>query len=427
MRILVAEGERVKLGQMLSEPLNGTGVPSHAPASGTVVSIAPHAHPCGVALPAAEIETDGINDDTRINLLSTAWPDSPPDDLAALVQSAGIVGSGSMNGSAYARFQRARAAGIDTLIVNAVECEPFTGVDQRMLIEHANQILIGAAIVARITGAKNTCIAVAGKRPGVMSALQKARTEGDLKSVTIVKARTRYPQGNERVLCTTITKREIPAGQSIVDVGCLIISPTIALAVHEVVTSGQPFVRCVVSVAGPGVARPAVLRVPIGTSIRALLEYCQADFSRMKKVLVGGPLSGSSIADLDAPVTKTTSAIVALTRAFPGERSHACISCSMCMRVCPMHLVPAVIAKHVERNRIAEAAEWNVHACIACGCCAYVCPSRINLVHYMRLGASLAPAPTRAPSARTARAAEPAASPMAEPDAGPSENAQVTA
>jgi electron transport complex protein RnfC len=170
------------------------------------------------------------------------------------------------------------------------------------------------------------------------------------------------------------------------DVGCVVHNAGTAYAVWDAVVNGTPLYRRVVTVAGPTVAKPANLLVRIGTSVRAILEHCETDLSKTKKVIMGGPMMGLALSELDVPVMKSTSGILTSLESHPGVRRHACIGCGHCVKSCPIHLVPSFIAKLVAVQDYCQAEQWNCMDCIECGSCAFVCPSKINLVHFMKTG-----------------------------------------
>ena len=170
------------------------------------------------------------------------------------------------------------------------------------------------------------------------------------------------------------------------DVGCVVQNVGTTVAVYDAVTGGIPLYKRVVTVTGPGVAAPKNLMVRMGTPIRYLLEACDIDPVKVKKLLMGGPMMGLALSDTEVPVIKTTSGLLALDSTTPAMRTFPCINCGHCIHACPINLVPSRIAKFVENEDYAGAQEWNVLDCMECGSCAFVCPAKINLVHQMKLG-----------------------------------------
>jgi electron transport complex protein RnfC len=197
---------------------------------------------------------------------------------------------------------------------------------------------------------------------------------------------TKYPQGGEKQLINAITKRQVPSGGLPMDVGCIVQNVGTAYAAWDAVCNGTPLYQRVVTVAGPSVKKPANLLVRIGTPIKQVLDYCEVDYSATKKIIMGGPMMGLAQSELDAPVIKSTSGLIAWSDIQEGIRAHDCISCGHCVKSCPIHLVPSLIAKYADKKMFEDAEKWNVLDCIECGSCAFVCPSKINLVHFMKLG-----------------------------------------
>jgi electron transport complex protein RnfC len=204
--------------------------------------------------------------------------------------------------------------------------------------------------------------------------------------IQVRRIRPVYPAGEPVALVHACTGRMVRAGATVADKGCVVLTPSTLAAITAAVNQGTPLCDRIVTVAGAGIGKPANLRVPVGTLLCDVLAACEADESVIKKVIMGGPFSGTACAERTAPVLKTTTAVITLDTITPAEQVFDCIHCTACFQVCPRRLVPAVLAESVRANDLDKAAAWGISHCMQCGCCAYVCPSKINLTHYIALG-----------------------------------------
>jgi len=211
-------------------------------------------------------------------------------------------------------------------------------------------------------------------------------SDNKFNSLKLVKLQTKYPQGGEKQLINAITKREVPSGGLPMDVGCIVQNVGTSYAVWDAIYNGMPLYQRVVTVTGPTVKKPANLLVRIGTPIQYVMEHCEVDFASTKKIIMGGPMMGIAQSELGAPVIKSTSGLFAYNKTFNGIRTYNCINCGNCVKACPIHLVPSMLAKYIENGMYKEAEQWNILDCMECGSCAYICPAWINLVHFIKLG-----------------------------------------
>ena len=386
---LVRPGDRVELGQPIAGG-PGPGSAVHASVSGRVAAIEERPHPWGGTAPAVVIDSDGQN---------TLWSGLPQpipaeeltlDALLDRVRQAGIVG---MGGGAYPTEEKLRlAAGhVDTLIVNAAECEPYLTADHRLLLEQSDQILRGARAIARCVGAQRAVLVTEGDKLNAAEAVERRLRKMRQGRVELYTLRTRYPSGAERQIVQTVTGREIPAGSDPLAAQCLVLNVATVFAVQEALSRGLPLVRRAVTVTGGAVARPRNLWVPIGTPLRCLLESTGGLREEAPLILTGGPMMGSPIQDLEAPVIKSTSALICLS---PAERRReipesVCIRCGKCVAACPMHLSPIFIAQALRQNETRKLSRLHPQDCMECGCCSFVCPARIPLVELVRQAGAL--------------------------------------
>ncbi len=385
-KIAVKRGDRVKIGQVLAEAGGFVSAAVHSSVSGTVASVADYPHPLGKLITAVEIENDGLDETVEFVPFEKSWREAAPGELVQKIASCGLVGMGGASFPTHVKLSPPSDKPIDTLIINGSECEPYLPADHRVLLEKTEQILKGALILKKILGARNGFIAVEDNKPDALKVIGDRLNDSVFNSLTLAKLKTKYPQGGEKQLINAVTKREVPSGGLPMDVGCVVQNVSTAYAVWDCIINGVPLYQRVVTVTGPTAGKPANLMVRIGTPIEYVLEHCEVDMGATKKVIMGGPMMGLAQSELSAPVIKSTSGLLCYDKTFPGIKSHNCISCGNCVRVCPVNLVPSMLAKFVDKESYEDAEEWNLLDCMECGCCAFVCPSKINLVHFMKLG-----------------------------------------
>jgi Na+-translocating ferredoxin:NAD+ oxidoreductase subunit C len=380
---VVKPGDHVATGQMIGEPHDEASAPVHASICGTVIRFDRFPYAPGRTAFAIVIENDGREEFSSPIPYSKPWTEADPGELLSVLALSGIV-----DGCApvHTKLAGAASARVETLIVNAVTDEPYLAADSRLLFEQAEKALTGILICKKITGASRCIIALSDTKPDLASAISEKMSGERFAGVSLATVKTKYPQHVERLLIRACTGKELPSGASSVQEGCMVLDGATAVYLRDAVMECMPWYQRVVTVAGPLVGAPKNLLVRIGTPLRNLLEACCADTALIKKLVLGGPLSGIACHDLDAPVTKATSAILPLGDSFPALMQHACINCGQCVGVCPMRIAPSLLAALVRKNDVAQAVGCSLMECIGCGCCAYVCPSKINLVHFLEFG-----------------------------------------
>ncbi|MBN1603112.1 MAG: electron transport complex subunit RsxC [Chitinispirillaceae bacterium] len=382
---LVKKGDRVLAGQLIAESSGFVSAVVHSSISGTVQSVGPFPHPCGKKVISIEIENDGLNEMAVFSPLLN-WRDAAQGELVQKIQAAGIVGMGGASFPTHVKLSPPSNKTIDTLIINGAECEPYLTADHRLMLERTEQLLTGILILKKILSAQKCFIGIEENKLDAIQAVTPLLKDQKYREIKFARLKVKYPQGGEKQLINAITGREVPSGGLPMDAGCVVQNIGTAVAVCDAVIHGVPLFERVVTVCGPVVKHPKNYLVRIGTPLRLLLEATETDLSAAKKVIMGGPMMGTTQSDLDAPVIKSTSGILVLDSVQPGVREHPCINCGHCVHACPVHLIPSRLAKFVEKENMEEAVEWNIMDCMECGSCTFVCPSKINLVHFIRLG-----------------------------------------
>ena len=379
---LVKKGDQVTMGQKIGDN-QGLCVPVHASVSGKVKAVEIRPHTNGTMVMSVVIENDHEN---------TLCPDIQPrtpeqveqltgEELIAIIREAGIVGMGGATFPTHVKLSSSIGK-VDTVIVNASECEPYIVADDRLCQEYPDELVSGLLIIMEILGVKNAHIGIEDNKPAAIAALRAAI---DPKTGMVVDALpTKYPQGGEKQMVYAVTGKEIPSGGLPAAVGCAVFNAATCKAIHDAVYNGMPLIRRIVTVSGDILMEPKNLMVPIGTSFD-ILSQAAGRSSNPYKILSGGPMMGAAQFDVSVPVIKGTNAITILgeKNKFYVETSR-CIRCGKCIEVCPMKLMPVLMYKAMLSNDLEEIKAAHIMDCIECGCCAYTCPAAVPLVHGFR-------------------------------------------
>ncbi|HYG89156.1 MAG TPA: electron transport complex subunit RsxC [Azospirillum sp.] len=381
---VVAVGDLVKKGQRLADRGGSVSAPVHAPTSGRIAAITDFAapHPSGLPQPTIVLEPDGADAWTDDLPSPIADPlDTDPAAIRERVAWAGIVGLGGAAFPSAVKLQLGTERTIDILLINGAECEPYLTCDDRVMREHAAEVLDGARIMARALGAARVVVGIEENKPQALEIMGKAALAAAGVTVTAVPAQ--YPMGSERHLTQAIIGKETPARKLTADLGVVVHNVATARAVHHAVRFGRPLLARVVTVGGGAIKDARNVEAPLGALVSDLVSFCGGLSRPPKRIVNGGPMMGQPLPSLDVPVVKGTSGILALTTEETNERpSQPCIRCGTCVTICPCGLVPVEMAAYIRKDNVEAAAKIGVRDCVSCGSCSYVCPSHIPLVHY---------------------------------------------
>ncbi|MHA0981126.1 electron transport complex subunit RsxC [Kosakonia cowanii] len=381
--LCVSVGDSVLRGQPLTRG-RGRMLPVHAPTSGTVVAIAPHATAHPSALPELSVIIEADGEDRWI--AREGWQDYRNQSVEALIERIHQFGVAGLGGAGFPTGAKLQGAGdkVDTLIINAAECEPYITADDRLMQDCAAQIMEGVRILAHILQPRQVLIGIEDNKPQAISMMRAVLAGSHDIQLKVIP--TKYPSGGAKQLTQILTGKQVPHGGRSSDIGVLMQNVGTAYAVKRAVIDGEPLTERVVTLTGEAVARPGNVWARLGTPVRHLLDFAGFQPSAEQLVIMGGPLMGFTLPWLDVPVVKITNCLLAPSASEMGETQEekGCIRCSACADACPADLLPQQLYWFSKGQQHDKAIAHNLSDCIECGACAWVCPSNIPLVQYFR-------------------------------------------
>ncbi len=383
---VVRVGDHVDVGQLIADSDKYVSAPIHASISGKVTSVADVKVANGRMVPAVTIENDG-----EMTLFEGIAPPTVnnKEDLIKAIRNSGLVGLGGAGFPSHVKFNLPEDKEIDTLVINAAECEPFITVDYRECIENTRNIVDGVYLLKRILGFKNIIIAVEDNKPDAIKILKDIADMDDHTDdvVKVMTLKSKYPQGAEKMMVQSATGRIVPMGKLPADVGCVVANVGSVAFIARHVRTGRPIISRTLTVSGSAIANPMNVRVPIGIEASKVIEFCGGFKKEPVKIIAGGPMMGTALIDTDVPILKSNNALLAFAdEVVTNKKERACIHCGRCVDACPMSLIPTDI-EAMAMNKDAEALiKAGIMGCMECGSCAFSCPAGKPLVQYMRLG-----------------------------------------
>ena len=378
----VKVGDYVKMGQKIADSEAFVSAPIHASVSGTVIDIKPCPVPNGSMVESIIIEND-FTDTLDESLKPIDYESVDPDAIPAIVREAGVVGMGGATFPTHIKLNPPDKSKIDTIIINAAECEPYITSDHRVMLETPEEVIEGLKIILKRFGITNGHIAIEDNKPDAIKLL-KEKCEGE--GITVDTLKKKYPQGSEKHLIYAVTKRKVPTGKLPADVGVIVVNVDTAAAIARKFKYGVPLMRRIVTVSGTPFEKETNYNVRIGTGVDYIIEKNGGFKEAPSKIIIGGPMMGVAQFRLNVPVIKGTSAILALTEKeamIPKEEN--CIRCGKCIENCPMNLMPLYLQQYALKEDMEACEKYNVTSCIECGCCSYGCPSKRQLVQTIRI------------------------------------------
>ena len=381
---VVAVGDDVVMGQLLGESTAFVSASVHSTVSGKVIAVEKRPHPNGTKVMSVVVENDFK--DTMAEYIKE-YNDSQQlsaSEKLELVKQAGIVGHGGATFPTHIKLSPPPDKKIDCCIINGAECEPYLTSDYRVMLETPEDVFEGINEIMSILGIKKAYIGIENNKPEAINVMKKHAE--NYSGIEVCALKTKYPQGSEKHLIKAITGREVPSGKLPADVGVVVDNIDTCTAICHAIKNRQPVFTRIVTVAGLGVQNPGNYKVRLGTSFADIFAAAGIDHSITAKVIMGGPMMGTSLANLDAVAIKGTSALLALTKGeITLDEETACTRCGKCVSKCPMGLMPVQLNSFARINDMDTCLKYDIMDCIECGVCSFTCPSGNHITQRIKL------------------------------------------
>lgn len=386
-KAVVKKGDMVKVGDVIAESGGFVSANIHASVSGKVLKIDQVVDASGYKKPCVIIERDGdewrddIDRDQTLNKNITLSGKEIVDKILAN----GIVGLGGATFPAHVKLSVPPNKKVDVLIINGVECEPYLTADHRLMLEKADEMLVGIQLLMKALDVNSALIGIENNKPDAIAHLQSKVAA--YPGIEVHPLKVKYPQGGEKQLIKALVNREVPSGGLPLDVGAVVHNVGTAYAVYEAVQKNKPLFERVVTVTGKSVEKPSNFLVRMGTPVHQLIDAAGGVPEDTGKVISGGPMMGKALNSLEAPVVKGTSGILIMPEDLAKRKIEStCIRCAKCVSACPMGLEPFLLIKQAQKQMYDKLEANAVMDCIECGSCSYTCPAGLPLLDYIRLG-----------------------------------------
>ncbi len=387
--LVVEKGSQVKVGTLLAKADAFICANVHSSVSGTVEKIEDSVDTSGYRKSTIVINVEGDEWESSIDQSTKIEHEISLTDkeIVDRIKNSGVVGLGGATFPTHVKYMVPDGKKAKYLIINAVECEPYLTADHVVMLEKAEETMIGIQIMMKALSAEKALIGIESNKPDAI--IHMTRVAQNFPNIEVFALKVKYPQGAEKQLIKALTGREVPSGKLPIEVGCVVNNVGTALATYEAVQKNKPLIERVVTVTGKSVKNPCNLMVRIGTPSSILIEKAGGLPEDTGKVISGGPMMGKSLNSLEVPVTKGTSGILIMNKKEAKRcESKNCIRCGRCVTVCPMGLEPYILQQFIEIKSFEEAEQYRIMDCIECGSCQYTCPSNRALLDYIRVGKS---------------------------------------
>ncbi len=379
---IVKKGDRVLTGQKIAEAGGFVSAPVYASVSGKVKAIEPRRVVTGDLVMSIVVENDELYEEVD-RPEPAPFEELTREENIGLIREAGIVGMGGAGFPTAVKLSPKEPEKIEYVIVNCAECEPYLTSDYRKMLEEPRELIGGLKVILSLFENARGILAVEDNKPNCISKLKRL-TKNETK-ITVKALKTKYPQGSERQLIYAATGRAINSSMLPADAGCVVNNVDTVIAVYNAVTYGEPLIYRIVTVTGDAIAAPQNFKVRIGTNYHELVDEAGGFKQQPVKIVSGGPMMGFGIFDLDVPTTKTSSALLCLTKdEVSAMEPSACINCGKCAEVCPGRVVPRKLADYAEHYDEEAFLKNNGMECCECGCCSYICPAKRPLTQVIK-------------------------------------------
>ncbi|MDD3277443.1 MAG: electron transport complex subunit RsxC [Lachnospiraceae bacterium] len=378
---IVAKGDHVCRGQMIAEAGGFVSAPVYATVSGTVEGIVKKRMPAGNYADCIAVANDGAMEETPYETASI--DDLTKEQIISRISAAGVVGMGGAGFPTHVKLSPREPEKIEYILVNGAECEPYLTSDYRRMLETPEKIVQGLQVIHKVFPAAKCYICIEDNKPDCIAMMQEKCKDADGIEVKIL--RTKYPQGAERMLIYAVTGRKVNSRMLPADVGCIVDNIDTVVAICQAVLYGEPLMNRIITVTGNGAAVPGNYYVPIGMLMSEVIEHVGGIKGQPEKIIAGGPMMGNAMFSLDIPVTKTSSAILILSRDEVSQMEPtACMNCGRCVQACPGGILPTRVADFADHGDEAQFLAFQGMECCECGCCSYVCPAKRHLTQSIR-------------------------------------------
>jgi electron transport complex protein RnfC len=390
-KAIVKKGDEVKVGTMIAEAGGFVSAPIFSSVSGKVAKVDAIVDASGYRKPAVFIDVEGdeweesIDRSDKLVTLKDC-PELTPEEIVNRIKAAGVVGMGGACFPCHVKLCPPPGTKAECVIINAVECEPYLTSDHRLMLERADQILVGVSLIMKAVSVNKGYIGIENNKPDAIKLMtEKAMA---FEGIEVVPLKVKYPQGGEKQLINAVIGREVPAPPAIpINVGAVVQNVGTAYAIYEAVMKRKPLFERIVTVTGKSLAHPSNFQVRMGTSIGQLIDACGGLPTDIGKVIGGGPMMGKALINTDVPVCKGTSGVLLMNdKEAKRTEPKPCIRCAKCVSACPMGLEPFLLAtaSSLQKWDLVEAEQ--ITSCIECGSCQFTCPSFRPLLDNIRLG-----------------------------------------
>ena len=398
---IVAKGDMVKVGTKIAEPAGFVSAAIHSSVSGKVAKIDTVVDASGYAKPAIFIDVEGDEWEETIDRSKTLVKECElsSEEIVKKIADAGIVGLGGACFPTQVKLCPPPSFKAECVIINAVECEPYLTADHQLMLEHAEEVMVGVSILMKAVKVNKAFIGIENNKPDAIELMTKVASS--YAGIEVVPLKVKYPQGGEKQLIDAITKRQVASGALPISTGAVVQNVGPAFAVYEAVQKNKPLFERVITVTGKSVAKPSNFLARIGTPMKQLIDACGGLPEDTGKVIGGGPMMGKALVNIEVPTAKGSSGILIMNQkeAKRGE-AQTCIRCAKCVSACPMGLEPYLLGALSENGDFETMEKERIMDCIECGSCQFTCPANRPLLDYCRLGKGKVGAMIRARQAK---------------------------